>query len=82
MFEPERYKRSRERWQPAMKFYIENEAFWIQQFRDKHDKLACDILGKLFLIARSLVLIDARAISIGAEISHLGTQQIPSGIGK
>ncbi|MBD9088169.1 MAG: hypothetical protein EGP66_01420, partial [Lachnospira sp.] len=29
-------------------FYIANEAVLVPQFQDKHDKLACDILGKLF----------------------------------
>ena len=45
-------------------FYIANEAVLVPQFQDKHDKLACDILGKLFP-DRRICPIDARAIIIG-----------------
>ena len=62
-------------------FYIANEAVLVPQFQDKHDKLACDILGKLFP-DRRICPIDARAIIIGGGNIHCITQQIPSGIGK
>ena len=62
-------------------FYIANEAVLFPQFQDKHDKLACDILGKLFP-ERRICPIDARAIIIGGGNIHCITQQIPSGIGK
>lgn len=62
-------------------FYIANEAVLVPQFQDKHDKLACDILGKLFPDCR-ICPIDARAIIIGGGNIHCITQQIPSGIGK
>ena len=62
-------------------FYIANEAVLVPQFQDKHDKLACDILGKLFP-ERRICPIDARAIIIGGGNIHCITQQIPSGIGK
>ena len=48
-------------------FYIANEAVLVPQFQDKHDKLACDILGKLFPERRICLLTPA--IIIGAEIS-------------
>lgn len=62
-------------------FYIANEAVLVPQFQDKHDKLACDILGKLFP-ERRICPVDARAIIIGGGNIHCITQQIPSGIGK
>ena len=51
------------------------------QNQDKHDKLACDILGKLFP-ERKICPIDAQAIIIGGGNIHCITQQIPSGCGK
>ena len=62
-------------------FYIANEAVLVPQFQDKHDKLACDILGKLFP-ERKICPIDAQAIIIGGGNIHCITQQIPSGCGK
>ena len=62
-------------------FYIANEVVLVPQFQDKHDKLACDILGKLFP-ERKICPIDAQAIIIGGGNIHCITQQIPSGCGK
>ncbi len=62
-------------------FYIANEAVLVPQFQDENDKLACDILGKLFP-ERKICPIDARAIIIGGGNIHCITQQIPLESGK
>lgn len=59
-------------------FYIANESVLVPQFQDENDKLACDILGKLFP-ERKICPIDARAIIIGGGNIHCITQQIPAG---
>ena len=59
-------------------FYIANEAVLVPQFQDENDKIACDILGRLFP-ERRIVPIDARAIIIGGGNIHCITQQIPKG---
>lgn len=62
-------------------FYIANQAVLVPQFQDEHDKLACEILGKLFP-ERKICPIDARAIIIGGGNIHCITQQIPAGRGE
>ncbi len=62
-------------------FYIANESVLVPQFQDENDKLACDILGKLFP-ERKICPIDARAIIIGGGNIHCITQQIPAGDAK
>ncbi len=59
-------------------FYISNESVLVPQFQDEHDKLACEILEKLFP-DRNICPIDARAIIIGGGNIHCITQQIPAG---
>ena len=57
-------------------FYISNGGIILPQFGDENDKVAVDILGKLFP-ERKIYPIYARAIIVGGGNIHCITQQIP-----
>lgn len=57
-------------------FYISNGGIILPQFGDENDKVAVDILGKLFP-DRKIFPIYARAIIVGGGNIHCITQQIP-----
>lgn len=59
-------------------FYISNGGIILPQFGDENDKVAVDILGKLFP-ERKVYPIYARAIIVGGGNIHCITQQIPIG---
>ena len=57
-------------------FYISNGGVIVPQFSDENDKVAVDILGKLFP-TRRVYPIYARDIIVGGGNIHCITQQIP-----
>ncbi|MCQ2468044.1 MAG: agmatine deiminase [Clostridia bacterium] len=60
-------------------FYITNKHVIVPQFGDPNDKVACDILAKLFP-DREVYPIMARSIIVGGGNIHCITQQIPKGV--
>lgn len=62
-------------------FYIANGSVVVPQFGDENDKVAVEILGKLFP-GRKIVPIAARDILLGGGNIHCITQQIPARINK
>ncbi|SCZ78968.1 agmatine deiminase [Pseudobutyrivibrio xylanivorans] len=59
-------------------FYISNGGIILPQFNDENDKVAVEILGKLFP-ERKIYPVYARAIIVGGGNIHCITQQIPAG---
>lgn len=57
-------------------FYISNNGVIVPQFGDENDKLAIDILSKLF-DTRKIYPINAKAVIVGGGNIHCITQQIP-----
>ncbi len=57
-------------------FYISNGGIILPQFNDENDKVAVEILGKLFP-ERKIYPVYARAIIVGGGNIHCITQQIP-----
>ena len=58
-------------------FYIGNQVVLVPQFGDEHDRLAVELLQKLFP-EREIVPVFAREIIIGGGNIHCITQQIPA----
>ncbi len=59
-------------------FYISNGSVIVPQFGDKNDKIAVEILQKLFLTRKVIGLPHSRDILIGGGNIHCITQQIPN----
>ena len=57
-------------------FYISNDAIILPQFNDENDKIAVEILSRVYS-DRKIVPIYARDIIVGGGNIHCITQQIP-----